>query len=131
MYLLDTNICIFIINKKSVRVLDRLNSELKKKIYISSITVAELQFGVCNSRRAEKNRIALLEFLSPFQILNFDDQDAEIYGQIRSKLKSAGKLIGPYDMLIAAQALSRQLTLVTNNVDEFNRIPDLQIEDWN
>lgn len=132
MYLLDTNTCIFIKNKKPLSVLNKLQQMITKheKIYLSSISVAELQYGVYNSQSIEKNRIALVEFLSPFEILDFDDTDAEIFGKIRAELKRHGNIIGPYDMLIAAQALSRDLILVTNNIDEFQRIRMLKIEDW-
>ena len=130
MYLLDTNTCIFIKNKKPIHVLDRLRKALDHRICMSSITVAELQFGVYNSQNIEKNRISLTEFLAPFEILDFDDQDAEMFGMIRSQLKKEGKLIGPYDMLIAAQAMTKNLILVTNNTDEFSRIKSLKLEDW-
>jgi tRNA(fMet)-specific endonuclease VapC len=130
MYLLDTNVCIFLINKRPVNVLDRLQEALNQGITISSITVAELQFGVYNSQYKEKNRIALTEFLAPFGIIDFDDSDAETYGKIRAYLKRQGIPIGPYDMLIAAQAITKDLVLVTNNTDEFTRIPDLKLEDW-
>jgi len=130
MYLLDTNICIFLKNKKPLHVLDKLRDVVGLGVYISSITVAELQFGVYNSQNIEKNRISLTEFLAPFTIIDFDDNDAEHFGKIRSKLKSEGQLIGPYDMLIAAQAISKKLILVTNNTGEFSRIDELKLEDW-
>lgn len=130
MYLLDTNTCIFLKNKKPLHVLDKLRSVLDLGVYISSITVAELQFGVYNSKNIEKNRISLTEFLAPFTILDFDDNDAEQFGKIRSKLKSEGKMIGPYAMLIAAQAITKRLILVTNNSDEFSRIGEIKLEDW-
>jgi len=130
MYLLDTNTCIFIKNKKPIHILDRLRKALDQRICLSSITVAELQFGVYNSQNIEKNRISLTEFLAPFEILDFDDQDAEMFGMIRSQLKKEGKLIGPYDMLIAAQAMTKNLILVTNNTDVFSRIKSLKLEDW-
>lgn len=130
MYLLDTNTCIFIKNNKPLHVLEKLRSVLDQNVFLSSITVAEMQYGVYNSQNIEKNRISLTEFLAPFQIIDFDNRDAEFFGKIRSKLRKEGNLIGPYDMLIAAQALSRKLILVTNNVNEFERIPDLIIEDW-
>jgi tRNA(fMet)-specific endonuclease VapC len=130
MYLLDTNTCIFLINNRPIWVLDKLKCALNESIYVSSITVAELQFGVYNSRKVEKNRISLAEFLAPFRILDFDDQDAEWYGKIRAHLKKVGRLIGPYDLLIAAQALAKGLILVTDNTAEFSRIEDLKIEDW-
>ncbi len=132
MYLLDTNTCIFIMNKKPASVLKKLEQMITQhhKIYLSSISVAELQYGVYNSQSIERNRIALVEFLAPFEILDFNDMDAEVFGKLRTDLKKQGKIIGPYDMLIAAQALSRELILVTNNVDEFKRIQSLKIEDW-
>jgi len=111
-------------------VLDKLRSVVDSGVYISSITVAELQFGVYNSRNIEKNRISLTEFLAPFTILDFDDDAAEQFGKIRSKLIKEGQLIGPYDMLIAAQAISKKFILVTNNTGEFSRIGELKLEDW-
>ena len=130
MYLLDTNICIFIKNKKPKQVLERLKSVIEKKIYISSITVAELEYGVYNSQNIQKNKIALVEFLAPFEILDFNDKDAEDFGRLRAQLKKEGRLIGPYDMLIAAQAISHNLILVTNNTEEFSRVKGLRLEDW-
>ena len=130
MYLLDTNICIFLKNRKPIQVLERLHSIINTNIFISSISVAELQFGVYNSQNIEKNHVSLVEFLAPFKIINFDDNDAEEFGKIRTELKRNGKLIGPYDMLIAAQALAKNLILVTNNTNEFKRIDGLKLEDW-
>ena len=130
MYLLDTNICIFLKNKKSPNVLQKIKENKHLGIYISSITVAELQFGVYNSKYMERNRIALIKFLTPFSVLNFDDRDAEEFGKIRASLKNEGKIIGAYDMLIAAQALAKNLILVTDNTKEFCRIKTLTIEDW-
>ena len=130
MYLLDTNICIFLKNKKPVHVLEKLRSVLDDGVFLSSISVGELQYGVYNSIHIERNRISLTEFLEPFDILEFDDSDAEVFGKIRSELKRKGELIGPYDMLIAAQALARRLILVTNNTAEFCRVEGLRIEDW-
>ncbi len=89
-----------------------------------------MQFGVYNSQNIEKNRISLTEFLAPFQIIDFDDRDTEYFGKLRALLKQKGELIGPYNMLIAAQALARKLILVTNNTKEFTRVPELVIEDW-
>lgn len=130
MYLLDTNTCIFLKNEKPAHVLDKLHKAMMKKVYLSIISVGELHFGVYNSRYIEKNRIALTEFLSPFEILQFNHTDAEQFGLIRSQLKQKGMLIGPCDMLIAAQALSRGLILVTNNTSDFQRIDGLKVEDW-
>ena len=130
MYLLDTNICIFAINKRPANVLEIIKKKSKSGIYISSLTVAELEYGVENSKHIEDNRIALLKFLSIFNVLNFDDMDAAPYGKLKTKLKKTGQIIGPIDMLLAAQAISKELIFVTNNVDEFKRIDGLKIEDW-
>ena len=130
MYLLDTNICIFLKNRKPIQVLERLKAVIDKDVFISSISVAELQYGVYNSQNVEKNRTSLVEFLAPFEILNFDDDDAEQFGLIRAQIRREGKIIGPYDMLIAAQAIAKNLILVTNNGNEFNRVNGLIIEDW-
>jgi tRNA(fMet)-specific endonuclease VapC len=129
-YLIDTNTCIFLKNKKPIHVLEKLRNVLNKDVCLSSVTIAEMQFGVYNSQNIEKNRISLTEFLAPFQIIDFDDRDAEYFGKIRAELKWKGELIGPYDTLIAAQALARRLILVTNNKKEFRRIPELVFEDW-
>lgn len=130
MYLLDTNICIFLKNKKPPHVLERLRAAIGEGVRLSSVSVGELQYGVYNSTNIERNRISLTEFLAPFEILDFDDSDAEAFGKIRSELKKTGKLIGPYDLMIGAQAISRNLILVTNNTSEFSRIEGLRIEDW-
>ena len=130
MYLLDTNICIFAINKKSPKLLAKLKNQTRRGIYISSLAVAELEFGVQKSQRPESNRIALLRLLSIFDILNFDSCDAVDYGHLKVKLKRKGQIIGPIDMLLAAQALNKNMTFVTNNVSEFARIDELKIEDW-
>ena len=130
MYLLDTNICIFVINKRTAHIIETIKKHSKKGLYVSSLTIAELEFGIENSKHKEINRLALLKFLSPFNVLYFDDEDAIHYGKLKAKLKKEGKMIGPIDMLLAAQALCKELTFVTNNVDEFKRIEGLRIEDW-
>ncbi len=130
MYLLDTNICIYIIKNKPPRVLSVLRKKPKKDICLSSISVAELQYGVEKSKFIEKNRVALLEFLSIFNIINFDDRDAVEFGRIKANLEKNGRIIGPMDLLLSAQAISRNFTLVTNNIKEFERIDGLQIENW-
>lgn len=130
MYLLDTNICIYIIRKKPEDVLKKLKNKSKKDIYISSITIAELEYGVSKSNFPEKNKIALIEFLSIFKILNFDDHDAVEFGIIKTDLERKGKIIGPMDLLLAAQSKSKKLILVTNNTKEFERIEGLSFENW-
>ena len=130
MYLLDTNICIYIIKKKPADVLKTLKTKSKKDIYISSITIAELEYGIAKSQFPEKNKIALIEFLSIFNILPFDDNDAVDFGKIKKELEKKGKIIGPMDLLLAAQAKSKKLILVTNNTKEFERVEGLKIENW-
>jgi tRNA(fMet)-specific endonuclease VapC len=107
-----------------------LKKSINKGVYLSSISIAELQYGVHNSSNIERNKISLIEFLAPFDILDFDDNDAEQFGILRAQLKKQGQLIGPYDMLLAGQALAKKLILVTNNIKEFSRIDGLEIEDW-
>lgn len=130
MYLLDTDICIYIIKRKPVEVLHTLKKKSRKGIHVSAITVAELEYGIEKSSFPEKNRVSLMEFMSIFSLVNFDDKDAVEYGKIRAKLEKKGTLIGPMDLLIAAQAFSRKLVLVTNNIDEFSRIEELKMENW-
>jgi tRNA(fMet)-specific endonuclease VapC len=130
MYLLDTNICIYIINNHSKSMVKKICNLNPQDVKISSISVAELEYGVSKSKRQEQNRSALYNFLSPFEIITFDGRDAEIYGIIRAELESQGKLIGPYDLQLAAQALARNLIFVTNNTVEFSRIKMLKLENW-
>ncbi len=129
-YLLDTNICIYIIKKQPVKVFNRLRKYSIGDVAISSITVAELEYGAAKSSRPEQNRNALIAFLSPLEILSFDDLAALHYGDIRSYLEKTGKTIGSMDMLIAAHARSIPLILVTNNTNEFSRVPELRVEYW-
>lgn len=129
-YLLDTNICIYLIKKSPESVFKRLKEITLDKIFISSVTVAELQYGVRKSAYPEKNKIALDEFLKAFNISNFDSEAAIEYGIIRSYLEKKGTPIGSLDTLIAAHAKSLGMTLVTNNVKEFERVEDLPMENW-
>jgi tRNA(fMet)-specific endonuclease VapC len=130
--MLDTNICIYIIKKKEEKVLKKLKQNRKKGLYISTITLAELEFGNANANSLykERNRLALLEFLSIMGLKHFDENAAREYGIIKKDLKDKNFLIGPFDMLIGAHAKSLNMTLVTNNVREFERIQDLKIENW-
>jgi len=132
MYMLDTNMCIYIIKRKTKKVLKKLKQNRGKGLFISSITLAELEFGNANadSIYKEKNRIALIEFLTIMEVKYFDENAAKEYGIIKKDLKDRNCLIGPYDMLIGAHAKSLNLTLVTNNVGEFERIQNLKIENW-
>ena len=130
MYLLDTNICIFLIKKKNPLLIEKLKKYYNKGIFISSLTLAELEYGVENSDHKEKNRLSLIEFLTIFEILNFEQKDTQSYGMIKSDLRKSGKMIGAIDALLAAQAISRNLIFITNNTKEFERINNLRIEDW-
>ena len=131
MYLLDTNICIYLIKNKFPILKQRLLEFNPDEVFVSSITVAEMEYGASKSQYREKNRQAMLNFFSSFgNILDFTTDDTEAYGIIRAYLEKIGKTIGPYDMQIAAQGLSRKLTVITNNYDEFSRIPGLKVEDW-
>ena len=130
MYLLDTNACIYIINKRPEKVTEKICTLNPFDVKISSITVAELEYGASKSKRRDQNRAALYNFLSPLEIIFFDTRDAEIYGILRAELENRGKPIGPYDMQLAAQALARDLIFVTNNTAEFRRIPGLKLENW-
>jgi tRNA(fMet)-specific endonuclease VapC len=130
-YLLDTNICVYIINEKPKKVLSRFERYPVQDFAISSITHAELQYGVAKSMHKIKNQEALDEFLLPLTILPFHGKRlVERYGRIRAFLESKGKTIGPLDTLIAAHALSLDLTIITNNLTEFSRIPNLKYENW-
>ena len=129
-YLLDTNICIYIIKKKPPVVLKRVESKQPGQIAISTITLAELEYGIVRSRYPDRNRVALLEFLLPFTILDFDQAASAEYGHIRLSLESKGRPIGPMDLLLAAQARSHGLVLVSNNEKEFKRVEGQRIENW-
>lgn len=130
MFLIDTNICIYLINGSSDQLRRRIEAFNPYQILVSAISVAELEFGVSKSRFIEENRTALHKFLSAFEILSFDDRDAESFGAIRAFLERKGTPIGSYDMLIAAQGVARNLTVVTNNVREFERVPSLRVVNW-
>lgn len=129
-YLIDTNICIYLIKNKSEMLLQRIELQNTKDIGVSAISVAELEYGISKSLYPEKNRTALIEFLSSFEITPFTDLDAEAFGNIRVYLNKRGTPIGPYDLQIAAQCISRDLILITNNVKEFKRVLNLKIEKW-
>jgi tRNA(fMet)-specific endonuclease VapC len=129
-FLLDTNTCIYIIKRKPPKVLEKFQTLDISEVGISSITVAELEYGVYKSQRQEQNRAALSQFLIPLEIIPFDERSTQTYGRIRAELERQGIVIGSMDMLIASQAISSGLILVTNNVRELSRIPGLVIENW-
>ena len=129
-YLLDTNICVYIIKRRPQEVIEYFNTLQPSDVGISVITVAELEYGAQKSQKPEQNMAALQQFLIPLDVIIFDQKAAQIYGEIRAFLETKGQVIGSLDMLIAAQAKSEGMTLVTNNVKEFSRIPGLRIENW-
>jgi tRNA(fMet)-specific endonuclease VapC len=130
MYLLDTNICIYAIKQKHEKLLDLIKEKSGEGLFISPLTVAELEFGVQNSQQVDRNRIAMIKFLFYFNILNFDGSDAIEYGKIKAELRKKGQIIGQIDLLLAAQAVNRKMTLITNNLKEFLRVDGLKVEDW-
>jgi tRNA(fMet)-specific endonuclease VapC len=129
-FLLDTNICIYLIKQNPAKVIKHFKSHAIGDIGISSITLAELRYGVSKSRHTDKNQQALDEFILPLEIADFDEKAALEYGSIRAELERAGKPIGSMDMLIGAHAYALGVTLVTNNTKEFNQIKNLKIADW-
>ncbi len=132
-YLLDTNACIALINGEPAKVRTRFQKEIVNEaaIFVPAITVFELWYGVAKSARLDFNTRRLESFLrGPIAIVPFEEEDARIAGSIRATLEASGKPIGAYDLLIAAQAISKQLALVTANVSEFSRIKGLHVEDW-
>lgn len=129
-YMLDTNICIYLIKKKPAVVLERFRQTDISEISISSITLSELFYGVSKSSKPEQNFIALTQFVAPLEILPFGGEAAQYYGDLRAHLEKQGTPIGSLDMLIAAHAISTPTTLVTNNEKEFQRVPNLNIENW-
>ena len=129
-YMLDTNICIYVIKHKPETVFQKLQNINPEDVCISSVTYAELVHGVEKSTAVEKNRLALSMLLANMEILDFDVDAADCYGKIRAALEKKGTPIGPLDMMIAAHAQSLGYTVVTNNVKEFSRVSALKIENW-
>jgi tRNA(fMet)-specific endonuclease VapC len=128
--LLDTSICVELIRGRSAELTARLKRRTIGSVGISSITLAELQYGVAKSSDPPRNTIALAHVVAPLVVLPFDDQAAAVYGQMRADLERLGQRIGSLDMLIAAHALALGVTLVTNNQREFRRVPGLKVENW-
>lgn len=129
-YMLDTNMCIYIIKRHPENVLKKFTALDVGDVGISSITLAELMYGVQKSHHQQKNKAALEEFTSPLEIMPFNEETATHYGNIRAFLEKKGTPIGSLDMMIAAHAQCLGSILVTNNKKEFSRVPNLKIEDW-
>ena len=130
MFLLDTNICIYLMKNTYPTLTERVLSLDPGAISVSVITVFELEYGASKSNWGDQVRDNMRTFLSPFTILPFDVNDAVVAGQLRAYLSQAGTPIGPYDLQISSQALTRDLTVITHNLSEFSRVPDLKTEDW-
>ena len=129
-FLLDTNTCVYIIKRKPPDVIERFKQTKISQIGISSITLSELLYGVSKSSKPGQNQMALTQFVAPLEILPYDDEAAQYYGNLKAHLEKQGTPIGSLDMLIAAHALSTESTLITNNEKEFIRIPNLKIDNW-
>ena len=128
--LLDTNVCIRILNGTSPGVVRQLEKLSPSDVAISAIVRAELTYGARKSSHVAANLRLVDAFLEPFVCLPFDGRTADVYGSIRADLEREGRPIGPNDLLIAATALAHSLTLVTHNTSEFNRVPGLSVVDW-
>jgi tRNA(fMet)-specific endonuclease VapC len=128
-YILDTSICIFVMKGLGAALGLRFNAEAER-LCLSSVTLAELAYGVEKSAAQTRNRHALEAFVARLAILDFGPAAAEHYGTLRADLERRGRIIGPYDMMIAAHAKSLGLVVVTNNRREFDRVPGLVVEDW-
>ena len=128
--MLDTNICIYLIKQAPPALIERFRTFPVGDIGISVITLAELEYGASKSTQPRRNLEALEQFIAPLEVAMFDRQAAVAYGRIRAVLEKKGRPIGAMDLLIAAQALSLGVRLVTNNEREFRRVPDLRVENW-
>jgi tRNA(fMet)-specific endonuclease VapC len=129
-YIFDTNVCIQILKGNSVKIKDKLAVVSNDNIIIPAVVRFELFYGAYKSNNPDKTLKILHEFLNAFDSLSFNDSIAEKCGEIRGSLEKSGTPIGPYDLIIAATAVSENLILITNNLKEFSRVKDLQFEDW-
>jgi tRNA(fMet)-specific endonuclease VapC len=129
-YMLDTDMCIYMIREKPESVIRRVRRTNVFNLCISAITLSELEYGVGKSSRPAQNQVALAGFLAPLRVVPYDDMAAREYGRLRTSLEKQGTPIGSLDMLIAAHALSLNCTLVTNNEAEFIRVPRLRVQNW-
>jgi len=129
-YLLDTNICIYLIKRRPSGVLERFRQHSPQDVAISTITLFELQYGVEKSQYRQRSEDALAKFLLPLNLINLDYSSAIEAAAIRAQLEKKGAPIGPYDLLIAGLARSQGIILVTNNTKEFERVDGLHLENW-
>ncbi len=129
-YMLDTNMCIYLIKKKPPEVYNTFKKIKISDIGISVITLNEIEYGIAQSSNVKKNRIAFAKFLAPLDVYNYDDTCSPIYGELRTYLERKGTPIGSLDLLIASHALALDCILVSNNISEFTRVPKLKFENW-
>lgn len=129
-YLLDTNTCIIYLKGLNLQLKQRLESHKLSEIVVCSVVKSELFYGAIKSKKSQENLLKQKSFLNKFSSLPFDDQCTEIYGKIRTELEQKGTPIGAYDLQIASIAIANNLILVTHNVREFQRISNLNMEDW-
>jgi tRNA(fMet)-specific endonuclease VapC len=129
-YLLDTNICIYLIKKHPPEVLARFQQIQLKQLYISTVTLFELYYGIEKNNSQQRNLAALKNFIAPLTVVDFTLDAAIRAAKIRSDLQKQGMPIGAYDIQIAAIALSGNMTLLTNNTREFERVNGLKLENW-
>ena len=129
-YMLDTNICIYAVKKKFLRLSENMTAHAEDGLCISSIVKAEIEYGICKSSCPEKNRLAFEKFLKNISVFSFDESAAKEYGEIRAQLEKLGKPIGVNDLFIAAHCRALNYVLVTHNLKEFSRVKNLKIEDW-
>ena len=128
MFLLDKNVCVMLLNRSNEAVRRHVRAKNPRELFISVITSYELWFGAFKSARQVEN-VARVDALL-FQVLSLDKEDARVAGEVRAALENQGRPIGPYDLLIAGQAMARELTLVTDNSREFGRVKGLKVVDW-
>lgn len=130
MYMLDTNICIYIIKKRPLELLEKFKAVPMEELCISVVTYAELEYGIERSSSKKMNREIIDDFVSHLTVVQWDIQAARQYGKIRAALEKKGTPIGNMDLLIAAHAISQKCVLVSNNLREFERVAHLQYENW-
>ncbi|QWD87297.1 type II toxin-antitoxin system VapC family toxin [Polynucleobacter paludilacus] len=128
-YLLDTNIVIYVLKRRPIEALEAFNKNANR-MAISSITLSELIYGAEKSANVDKNLEAVEDFVSHLDVLSYDAKASQQYGQIKAGLEKRGELIGENDIHIAAHAISQGLILVSNNLKEFKRVPNLALENW-
>ena len=130
LYLLDTNTCIYFLNRSSERIVSQFKKYSPSEILLSSITVAELFYGAEKSKARKKNWAVVEEFVSNFDIVPFDEKSCQTYAKTRASLEKSGLPIGPMDLLIASISIANNYILVTNNIKEFKRIKGIKLENW-